>query len=180
MPPSIVAYGALVAPLAETGIHTEDAVTVHTPFRRSVHTEVIIDAPPERVWRELTDFAEMPSWSRSLQGIRGELRPGGRVVVTFLTGAGRVRAVGHELVVFEEGRALGWTGPSGPGLRGHHVFRLTPLDGGRTLLTQDDEANGFMSLFLGVHTTNGMVGTYRAFNDALRGRVEGAVGLSDE
>jgi hypothetical protein len=85
---------------------------------------------------------------------------------------GRVRPYEHDLIVYEEGRAFGWSDPIISGLRDHHIYRLTPQSDGTTLFTQDDAANGVMSLVLGGYVTNFMISTYPVFNATLRDRVE--------
>ena len=40
----------------------------------SVHTEVTIDAPPEKVWAVLTDFDKLAEWSSSFVAFEGEFR----------------------------------------------------------------------------------------------------------
>lgn len=53
---------------------TNNKITKHATFKRSVYTEIVINAPIEKVWRELTNFKEMPTWSKSLQKIEGDFK----------------------------------------------------------------------------------------------------------
>lgn len=149
-----------------------NSVTRHSAFKWTVHTEIVIDAPPAEVWKELTNFAEMPSWSQGLHSMTGDLRTGGHVVVLFVDDKGKVGRYEHDLILYEEGVAFGWSDPILPGLRDHHIYRLTPTEDGKTLLTQDDGASGVTALFLGRYATNFMLNNFRTFNEALKARVE--------
>ena len=122
----------------------------------------------------------MPGWSQSLQGIKGDLRQGGAVVVRFVNDKGAVGDYPHTLLVYEEGAAFGWSDPIISGLRDHHIYRVVGTQDGNTLFTQDDSANGFMSLFAGGYVMKFMMRTYPVFNEGLRVRAEAAVAVMGE
>jgi uncharacterized protein YndB with AHSA1/START domain len=48
---------------------------------KELHTEIEIDAPAERVWRLLTDFASYPRWNPFIRTISGRPIPGERLEV---------------------------------------------------------------------------------------------------
>jgi uncharacterized protein YndB with AHSA1/START domain len=48
---------------------------------KELHSEIVIDASPERVWDVLTDFATYPQWNPFIRRISGELGVGGRLEV---------------------------------------------------------------------------------------------------
>jgi uncharacterized protein YndB with AHSA1/START domain len=148
------------------------AVVVHSPFRRSVHAEIVIEAPAERVWQVLTDFKTLPTWSKSLQGIEGELRKDADVVVMFMNNKGKVAPYKHRLTIFEAGKKFGWSDSFFPMLKDHHIYSVEPLPGGRTRFIQTDAAIGFSSLFLGKMATDFMSSNYREFNRVLKAVAE--------
>jgi hypothetical protein len=45
---------------------------------RELRREIVIDAPPERVWAAVTDFAAYPEWNPFIRRISGELREGAK------------------------------------------------------------------------------------------------------
>ena len=137
-----------------------------------VRVETRIAASPERVWAALTDFTAMPGWSRSLQGIDGELRQGAAVRVRFMGPGGRVGTYAHALVEWEEGRCFRWSDPVLPGVRDNHRY-LVEADGDGAVLTQTDEVRGWLAPLLGPLVTSFMLRNYAEFNEALRARVEG-------
>ncbi len=38
---------------------------------KQLHTEIIVEAPAERVWELLTDFASYPQWNPFIRNISG-------------------------------------------------------------------------------------------------------------
>jgi hypothetical protein len=143
-----------------------------SPTEWRVYTETIIDATPEAAWKELTNFEEMPSWSKSLQKIEGELKPEGEVVVYFMGPDGKVNPYRHKLKYFEAGKTFGWSDPFLPGITDNHQYLIETMPDGRAKLIQKDEANGFSSMFLGPIAANFMLKTYTEFNRTIKERVE--------
>jgi uncharacterized protein YndB with AHSA1/START domain len=48
---------------------------------RELRREVEIEAPPERVWAVVTDFAAYPEWNPFIGRISGDLQEGARLEV---------------------------------------------------------------------------------------------------
>lgn len=86
-----------------------------------------VEAPPERVWRLLTDPAELPRWWPDA----AELEPGigGRVVLRFGPGD-----VSGEITAWEPPRALAftWIGSDRPTVELHVAFTVEDLGDGRS------------------------------------------------
>lgn len=103
-----------------------------TAADRELRAETTVQAPPERVWQLLTDFARMPEWSPELVRMV-PLKPGGLRVGQAYLGINRRRAVvwptRSVIAVVEPGRALAWdTRSSGA----RWVWELTPEGHGAT------------------------------------------------
>lgn len=143
-----------------------------SPASWNVYTEEIINAPVDKVWNELTNFKDMPSWSKSLQSIDGEMKKDSDVTVKFIDNTGSVNTYHHKLINYEQGKSFGWSDPFLPGLTDNHIYKLEALENNKTKLIQVDEANGFSSLFLGKIAANFMLRTYTEFNKTLKDRVE--------
>ncbi len=45
---------------------------------KEIHTEIAIEAPSDRVWRSLTDFALYPEWNPLIRRASGPLEVGAR------------------------------------------------------------------------------------------------------
>ncbi len=56
---------------------------------KELHSEIEIDAPAERVWRLLTDFASYPEWNPFIRSISGQPTPGERLEVRIEPPGGR-------------------------------------------------------------------------------------------
>ena len=48
---------------------------------KTLHTQIDIDAPAERVWDTLTNIAEYPTWNPFIPHVAGALTPGERLEV---------------------------------------------------------------------------------------------------
>ncbi len=151
---------------------TNNKITKHSTFKRSVYTETIINAPIEKVWQELTNFKEMPTWSKTLQKIEGDFRKNGQTEVHFMDNKGKVGIYKHELIHFEEGKLFGWSDPFILGITDNHKYQLEKISESQTKLIQSDEANGFATLFMGNFIMNFFLKAYTEFNEALKERVE--------
>jgi hypothetical protein len=150
----------------------KNKITKHSLTKWSVYTEVIIDAPIEKVWKELTNFKEMALWSTSLQNLSGDFKKNGIVEVDFMDDKGKVAKYKHKLVHFEEGKLFGWSDPFIMGITDNHTYQLEKISSTQTKFIQSDEANGFATLFLGKMITNFFLTAYTDFNKNLKQRVE--------
>jgi hypothetical protein len=140
---------------------------------RELEAEVEIDAPPERVWEVLTDFASYPDWNPFIRSIEGEPRAGSRLNVRIEPPGARGMTFRPTVLAAEPARELRWLGRLFvPGLvDGEHRLALEPLEGGRSRFIQSERFSG---LLVGL-VTGTLAGTERGFehmNGALKRRVE--------
>ena len=78
----------------------------------------------------------------------------------------------HQVIVYEEGRAFGWSGDAMLGRKDHHIFRIEELPDGRALFKQEDSLNGKESNFL-IRIVEAQIGkAYDKFNRELKANVE--------
>jgi hypothetical protein len=151
---------------------TNNKITKYTTFNRSVYTEIVINAPIEKVWNELTNFEEMSTWNKSLQKIEGDFRKNGQTEVHFMDNKGIVGIYKHQLIHFEEGKLFGWSDPFIFGITDNHKYQLEKISQNQTKLIQSDEANGFATLFMGNFIMNFFLKSYTEFNLTLKNRLE--------
>lgn len=140
---------------------------------RELEAEVEIDAPPERVWEVLTDFASYPDWNPFIRSIEGEPRAGSRLNVRIEPPGARGMTFRPTVLAAEPARELRWLGRLFvPGLvDGEHRLALEPLEGGRSRFIQSERFSG---LLVGL-VTGTLAATERGFeqmNGALKRRVE--------
>jgi uncharacterized protein YndB with AHSA1/START domain len=94
---------------------------------QDVMQAVEVEAPPERVWRLLTDPSELPRWWPDAAQL--EPRIGGRIVLDFGPGD-----VSGEITTWEPPSALGftWVPSNMPGVALHVAFTVEDLGDGRS------------------------------------------------
>ena len=142
---------------------------------RSVHAEIEIGAPAERVWAILTDFPAFPRWNPFVREAGGRLQPGEQLTI-------RLHLYGRMLTTFkptvtlvEPERELRWLARLGrPGLLDvERIFQIVPQDSGTVRFIQHEDCTGALAtpLFaagLGTRIHRG----YRTMNRALKERAE--------
>ncbi len=159
-----------VAMLDPTGALAE--VRTQDDGSLQVYSEIVIAATPEQIWDVLTDFATMPEWSDTLQGLTGDLADGGEAVVTFLA-EGQALPFPHVLI-WEEGRSFGWSDPLAfaPGIVDDHHYIIDRTDGTNTLFIQIDTLTGDNDAYPAAVLADQVVQGYAWFNQQLKTEVE--------
>jgi hypothetical protein len=142
---------------------------------RLIKTETLINAPAERVWAEMTDFASFPSWNPFVREATGRLEPGERLRIRLQLDRMKM-TFKPRVTVVEPNRELRWLATLGrPGVFDvDRAFQIEPHDGG-VLFVMSEECTGWLTAVM--FATNLEAQLYRgydAFNEALRRRVEGA------
>jgi putative intracellular protease/amidase len=143
-----------------------------SPTNAMIHTEIIIDAPVSKVWKTLTDFAELKNWSTSLQAINGELKNGAKVEVEFNFG-GQILKPTHHLF-YSAGESFGWSDPIDVfnGLFDNHIYKVEAISNNQTLFTQTDVIIGQNDLVTPLEIANKLKPLYQEFNEGLKTRSE--------
>ena len=140
---------------------------------RELHTEIEIDAPPERVWEVLTDFSAYPEWNPFIRSIEGTAQVGSQLKVRIEPPDSRGMTFRPTVRAVETARELRWLGRLFvPGLvDGEHRLEIEPLADGRSRFVQSERFSGVLvGLLRGT-----LAATERGFeqmNDALRRRAE--------
>jgi hypothetical protein len=143
---------------------------------KELHTEIEIDAPAERVWRLLTDFASYPRWNPFIRTISGRPIPGERLEVRLEPPGGRGMTFKPEVLEAEPERTLRWLGHlMVPGLfDGEHSFTIEPLAEDRVRFVQREAFKGLLvPLFARSLEANTRRG-FEQMNGALKERAESA------
>jgi hypothetical protein len=140
---------------------------------KTVRTGIVIEAPPERVWAELTGFSSYGAWNPCIRSIDGEAKPNHILHITIrLAWLPPIRFKAR-IDRFSRNEILGWRGVLFWGLlNGRHWFELRPLDAGKTLFIHAESFGGvlsspFLALFSSVTRQS-----YEAMNRALKTKVE--------
>lgn len=141
---------------------------------RRIETTIEINAPAERVWAVLTDFARQPSWNPFITAISGALAPGARLSVTIAPPGRSAMRFRPTLLTVRPGRELRWRGRLFiPGVfDGEHYFLLEPLSAGRTRFIQGEKFSGLLVGFVSGALAATEAG-FNAMNAALKHAAEG-------
>jgi hypothetical protein len=139
----------------------------------TIRTETQIDAPPERVWAVLSDFATYPEWNPFIVSIDGERVPGGTLAVTLRLGERDIR-LRPRVVRWEPGRTLRWFGEAGGRwvFAGEHGLTVEPSGTGGTRFVHDEHFRGAAVPFLG-RMLRRTESAFHTMDAALKQRVEG-------
>ncbi|WAB81997.1 SRPBCC domain-containing protein [Microcella daejeonensis] len=115
-----------------------------SPFRVSITTSILIDAPQAAVWSVLTDTAAYPQWNSFIRRWEGALAPGARQHVRIEPTTTSGQSFRPRIIDLQPGRELTWLGRVGlPGvLDGRHRFVVEPLGEGRSRLVQSEVLSG--------------------------------------
>jgi hypothetical protein len=142
---------------------------------RELATSIEVDATPERVWSVLTDFESFPDWNPFIRSASGEVEPGAKLEVRLEPPGGRAMTFKPTVLVAEPARELRWLGRLLlPGVfDGEHIFRIEPLEGGRSRFVQAERFSGMLVPLFGKTLEQTRRG-FEAMNEALRRRAEAA------
>lgn len=115
-----------------------------------VQTSIDIEAPAERVWATLVDFASYGAWNPFVLRVRGTPTLGEPVRLTVQL-AGRKIGRTHIVSRVEPSTTLAWTiQTSAPWwIHGERIQRIEPLGPDRCRYTNDEQVHGLLGLVVG-------------------------------
>jgi len=128
---------------------------------KEIRTEILIQAPPEKVWAILTDFQRYPEWNPFIKSVTGEATVGKELAVLIAPPESSEMNFSPTVLVVEPNKELRWLGHFWfTGLfDGEHKFELIDNGDGTTTFKQSEEFGGilvwFFSSTLDVNTANG-------------------------
>lgn len=139
-------------------------------------TSIEIDAPSERVWSILTDFAGYPRWNPFVRSIAGELEVGRTLDVAVHPPGGRAMTFHPIVLAVEPGRELRWKGKLLiPGLfDGEHWIRVGRGAHGRVVVEHGELFNGLLVPRFRPSIDGATRAGFVAMNEALKREAERA------
>jgi hypothetical protein len=143
---------------------------------KEIHTEIEINAPAEKVWRVLTDFAAYPEWNPFVRRVQGEVSVGACLQVYIQPSGGKGMSFRPTILVAEPNQELRWLGRFWlPGLfDGEHSFSIEPLVEERVRFIQRERFKGLLVPFLSKMLDGEIPRGFEEMNQALKLRVESA------
>ena len=138
------------------------------------YTDIIINAPVEKVWKVLSNWDSLSSWSSSLKRIQEDAKNKGNILVSYLVD-GNTYDTPHVLI-YEEGEEFGWSDPMEGGFEGltdNHRFRVEKISDNKTRFIQSDDFKGPGNKNLSAEDVANMtVKFFPLFNRELKQEVE--------
>ena len=143
---------------------------------KEVFSEIEIQAPAERVWQALADFASYPKWNPFIRRISGQPREGKRLRVYIEPPGTKGRTFRPKILKAEPKCELRWLGRLLiPGLfDGDHIFTIEQIGSERVRFVQREIFSGLPVSFLpqGLHMKIRL--GFEQMNQALKLRAEKA------
>lgn len=136
---------------------------------KKLHTEILIQASPAKVWAIFSDFAAYPAWNPFVKKLEGQPCEGGKIKV-WLPGM----AFAPKVLSYKPPHELRWKGKLLlPGLfDGEHYFVFSGNANGTTTLRHGEIFSGLLvPLFAKMLDTKTLEG-FKQMNEALKQRVE--------
>lgn len=133
----------------------------------SVHTEVVIPAPPKEVWAVLTDTARYHEWNPVMVQADGTHREGETVTYEIREPSGEQYPLEASVEKVVDDKALNQCGGAWAILTFDHTWELVPVPGG-TRVVQREEYRGVGVLFW---DESWIEPAYSRANEALKRRV---------
>ena len=139
--------------------------------KKTLTTEIIIDAPADAVWREFTNFSEYPRWNPFIKKISGDVKIGNRIHATIQPEGGKAMIFKPVILSFEKDKILQWEGRLLlPGIfTGKHTFQFIKIDDHKTKLIQKEDFSGILVPFFDLNPT---LKGFKSMNELLKKRVE--------
>lgn len=140
---------------------------------KTIHTDIEIEASPERIWEVLSDFGSYPDWNPFIVSIKGEPKAGTKLEVVMQPKGKKAQTFKPEVTQAEPGRVFEWLGHLGvKGIfDGRHHFGLEPTDSGTRFTQKEDFTGGLVWLVMKM-VGESTEGGFHAMNRALKERAE--------
>ena len=114
--------------------------------RKSVHSEILINATKEQVWSVLANTDQYDSWNTVINSLTGSLEEGGKVKFMFNQGEGKSYEISAVVRKIESPNLLNQFGGMTGIMTYDHKYILEDIDGG-TKVTIHEEYRGIMVPF---------------------------------
>lgn len=141
---------------------------------KRIETSTEIAAPPDRVWKELTDFGALHRWNPLIRSVKGRLRPGARLKVRIATPNDRDMVLRPRVLAVEPERELRWKERLWlPFLfDGERWFRLERTDRNTTRFHHGERLSGILAALMGESGAGTLRKGLQGMNNALKHRAE--------
>ena len=121
-------------------------IILYVVGKKSAHTEIIIQAPPQKVWTSLTDISLVKEWNEILIPVEGVLKEGNKITYEFYQEPSNKAVMSATVVKMVPDKLINQKGGIPGVLTFNHKYMLEPYEGG-TKVTIHEEYRGIMVPF---------------------------------
>lgn len=141
---------------------------------KEIKTEILINAPVEKVWQVLTDFDAYPDWNPFITSIEGEVFEGSKFKVNLQPLGSRSMQFTPVCMTYNENIEFSWLGKlvTRGVFDGRHCFELIALENDKTKFIQREEFSGFLVSFFWKKLDVNTRWSFEMMNDKLKETVE--------
>ncbi|MFN8356663.1 MAG: SRPBCC domain-containing protein [Spirosomataceae bacterium] len=138
---------------------------------KQYHTQIVINAPVEKVWQALTDFDSYPTWNPLVGSLSGEMKTGGTLTTYIVP----LQKTYHPtLLVYQPYEELTWQGIQGAKflMAGKHYYKLKKISKNQTQLSHGEWFTGLMAYLIPKALLQKMEAAFVNHNQLLKQRIE--------
>ena len=141
---------------------------------RSIKTEIVIEAPIEKVWDILMDHEAYPSWNPFIKQASGSTEVGENLKVTLQSEGNKPMSFEPLVLVNEKNQEFRWIGKLGiKGIfDGEHYFIVEQVGTDQTKFIQGENFTGILAGLLIAIIGKDTIGGFTAMNEAIKNRAE--------
>ena len=141
---------------------------------KEISKEIEINAPAEKVWQVLTDFAHFPDWNPFIREIIGSVVEGSRLEIHISTSSGKNRTYKPTLTKIDPNHELRWYGKGLlPGLlNGERIFTIEELAQNHVRMIHREIFTGLGAFLTGDRMDKDIHHSFEEMNNALKKKIE--------
>jgi len=139
---------------------------------KEVHTEIVINASPHRVWEVFTDLSRFRDWNPFIKEAEGELKTGSQLRMVLQPPDGRRMEFHPKVLSVVSDKEVSWQGHIPGVFTGEHHFSLEAIGEDKTRFRQRSKFTGLATRFIGNSFVEGGRRGFEAMEQALKSQVE--------
>ncbi|MFN8283988.1 MAG: SRPBCC domain-containing protein [Chitinophagales bacterium] len=136
-------------------------------MKKEIHTEIIINSTPEKIWSVLTNFESYAKWNPFITTLTGNVLVGNTIQVKIVPPESKGMSFKPKVITFETNKEFSWLGTvlfSGL-FDGLHKFELIDNGNGTTTFKQSEQFNG---LLVGLFNLDNTKKGFESMNNKLK------------
>ena len=141
---------------------------------KSLHTEIEIKAPLDKVWSILMDFEKYPEWNPFIKSISGKVETGATLKVVLHQPESKPMTIKPKVLKVEEKKQFTWLGHFiFPGVfDGEHSFKMREIEPGVTKFVHCENFKGILLPMLWKMLNTKTIKGFEMMNKALKERAQ--------